>query len=148
MTSKILRTRQLAVLLLFLFCQAVGCSPAGTRDPGDSRCECEVIFSLANTDRSSPHVKVDVQLDHRTVIYGGLPQVTSGDYFYVSTCLPRRHATLVVRMETEGEALEESRKIKIENKMWIVITRVRDLGDGATMKIDVSYEQPAWSAAL
>lgn len=78
------------------------------------------------------------------MIYGGLPQVSSGDYFYVSTCVEKKRARLLVRMESQDEPLEETREIGVENKMWIVITRVRDLEDGAAMKIDISYEEPLW----
>ena len=126
-----------------------GCGAARAGDgvgPDGERAGSEVIFSVANKDRQTPATVMKVLVDDKPLIFGALQLAGQGGYLYVSTNIPGRTAELRVVSEAEGEApLVEERTLMLEDRLWIVITRLRDIDGGPELEIEVSYERPAVS---
>ena len=137
----------IAVLLVaWLLCACgAGQGPAGgDAGPDEDR---QVVFSVANKDRSAPVTVIRVVVNERTLIYGALQLAGQGDYLYVSSDIDDRKLDIVVTSETEdGPSLQAEKTIMVEDRLWIVITRLRDIDGEPELVIEASYEKPrSWS---
>ena len=107
----------------------------------------QVVFSVANKDRSAPVTVIRVVVNDRTLVYGALQLAGQGDYLYFSSEIEERTMDIRVTSETEdGPTLEAEKSIMVEDRLWIVITRLRDIDGEPELVIEASYEKPGpWS---
>jgi hypothetical protein len=106
-----------------------------------------VVFSVANKDRSAPVTLIRVEVNGETLIYGALQLAGQGDYLYFGSDIEARTMDIRVTSETEdGPSLTAERSIMVEKRLWIVITRLRDIDGEPELVIEASYEKPGpWS---
>lgn len=133
----------LAAALLLGACGA-GPQPGGQVDGGGSN---QVVFSVANKDRTAPVTVMKVMVNGRTLIFGALQHAGQGDYLYVSADIETRKMHIRVTSETEeGPGLEAEKTMLVEDRLWVVITRLRDIDGEPELVIEASYEKPGpWS---
>jgi hypothetical protein len=132
-----------AIALLVAACGA-GQGPTADAGPAEAR---QVVFSVANKDRTAPVTVIRVEVNERTLIYGALQLAGQGEYLYVSSDIDDRKMDIAVTSETEdGPRLEAEKTIMVEDRLWIVITRLRDIDGEPELVIEASYEKPGpWS---
>ncbi len=102
----------------------------------------EVIISLANHDRLAPIVLTDVIVNGTTVFHGALQPSQGGDYLYVSTRVQSKGVEIEVRNEVEGEVITAQKKVWVEDRLWVVVTRARESEGEPEVRIEISYENP------
>ncbi len=127
-------------LAVLVFVPAVGCGAAIGEAPRAEE-EAEVVFSVANRDRLAPVALMRVGADGRTLIYGEFPPSEGGGYLYSSQRLPARKTRIRAVSEGGGQRLESERTVLLEDRAWIVVTRLRDVDSGPRLEIQVSYEK-------
>ena len=103
----------------------------------------QVVFSVANKDRSAPVTMMKVVVNGQPLIYGALQATASGEYLYVSTKISAVKMEIRVLSETEeGPTLEAEKTMLVEDRLWVVITRLRDIDGDPELVIEASYEKP------
>lgn len=134
-----------AAAVLWLTACGAGQGPSGA-DAGVESGR-QVVFSVANKDRSAPVTVIRVEVNGRTLVYGALQLAGQGDYLYFSSDIDARAMDIRVTSETEeGPSLEAEKSIMVEERLWIVITRLRDIDGEPELVIEASYEKPGpWS---
>lgn len=135
-----------ATLLLAVICCACGAGQGPLPDAGPDEAK-QVVFSVANKDRTAPVTVIRVVVNERTLIYGALQLAGQGDYLYFSSDIEDRKMDISVISETEdGPRLQAEKTIMVEDRLWIVITRLRDIDGEPELVIEASYEKPGpWS---
>jgi hypothetical protein len=132
----------MCLVCMFLFGIVAGCggsqSTALKPTSGDG---FEIIFSLANRDRESPVVLADVLLDETTVFHGALHASPSGEYTYVSTRVSKQKMKLVFRTAVGEDIRTLDRKIWVDDRTWIVLTRIKEYDREPELEMEISYEK-------
>lgn len=139
-------TQRRGALLVFaaLASAAVACGGPVKKAPAQTgECGVEVIFSIANQDRSAAETLVDISVDGTPVFHGTVTAAQGGEYIYVSTRLPRHEADIAVKSASAGGTLDATRRIGLEDHVWIVVTRLREEDREPELKLEVSYEKSA-----
>jgi len=138
---------RVALLELVLFA-ALGCGggqpPAGDAPVREGK---QVVFSVANKDRGAPVTVIRVVVNERTLIYGALQNAGQGEYLYFSADVDAAKLDIRVTCETpDGAVLQSEKTILVEDRLWIVITRLRNMEGVPEVVIEPSYEKPGpWS---
>jgi hypothetical protein len=134
-----------AVVLAVMLTACGAAQPPADGDQSDGA--RQVVFSVANKDRSAPVTLMKVVVNGRTLIYGSLQLAGKGEYLYVSTRIAESKLRLRVTSETdEGPALETVKTMLVEERLWVVITRLRDMDGDPELIVEASYEKPGpWS---
>ncbi len=104
----------------------------------------EVFFSIANQDPLAPFVTTDVLVNDAAVFHGAIPSSRGEEYCFVSTRVFEREFTIEARTEIDGELISAEKVVWAKPKMWVVITRLREIGARPKMQIDISYENHAY----
>ncbi|MCP4600927.1 MAG: hypothetical protein GY847_10430 [Proteobacteria bacterium] len=132
----------LAVLLLAAL-TAIGCSK-NRLAPTAKNIDCgyEVIVSLANQDRLAPIALTEVIINGTTIFHGALQPLQSGDYLYVSTRVPEQRVEIEVKSEIAGKVTTSQKKVWVEDRLWVVVTRIREFDGEPEVRIEISYESP------
>ncbi len=135
---------RIKIVLVLVVCIVAGCKKPISIAPTDkTACGYEVIFSLANQDRTAPVALTDVLIDGISVFHGALGASQQGNYIYVSTRVPNQKIKLEARSEAQdGEIISAEKNIWVEDKLWIVITRLKEYDALPEVRIEISYENP------
>lgn len=129
----------LAAAVLLVGCGA-GQQPGQPATSGEAK---QVVFSVANKDRTAPVTVMKVVVNGRTLLFGALQHAGQGEYLYVSADIETRKMHIRVTSETEeGPGLEAEKSMLVEDRLWVVITRLRDIDGEPELVIEASYEKP------
>ncbi len=128
--------------LVLLVLAAFGCSGGvqTTAAPRTGKIP-EVIFSVANADRSAASAEIEIKVNGFPVIYGSFSQSPAGKYMYFSSRIPEKKMVIRVVSRSESGVVEAQRTAIVEDRAWIVVTLLERDGR-SELEIAISYENP------
>jgi hypothetical protein len=128
--------------MVFLALAVAGCSGAGSgAKPPVAAGIPEVIFSVANADRSAVAADIEISVNGQPLIYGSFAPSPVGKYLYFSTRIPGKKMAIRAVSRSGDDAVEAQRNLIVEDRAWVVITRLERDGN-SEIEIAVSYESP------
>jgi len=134
------------ILLAALLAAGIGCGGPGRSVGGRAAPGREVVLSVGNEDPETPVARIKVQIDGEPRIYGTFRAVDEGDYLFASYRVGADKVRVRATSAADGELLEAEKNVVVEDHLWIVVTRVRNLDGEPEIKIEISYESnDRWS---
>ena len=129
-----------ALLLIII----VGCyrCPKKSADIA-SPASIEVMFSIANEDKQAPISMMEISMDNNPIFRGAITASSSGRYTYVKTFASKETGIqLKVSSETDRDRIEAQKDIWLKDRLWVVVTRIREFEREPELQISISYEGP------
>jgi len=120
-----------------------GCGASPSRAAADGTACYEVLFSVANHDPEAEAAVMKVLVDGKPLIYGPVRYSEDGDYLFFAATVTSGKVRIQALSEAGGYLTETARSVLVRDRLWVVVTRVRDLDGAAEVRLEVSYEDPA-----